>query len=74
MFLKDLKERKRKFQKLNDGEIQVTLVCGNQTLIMVGLERKKNLGYFETPEEAAKVYDAEAKKRYGEFAFLNFPD
>ncbi len=31
------------------------------------------LGSYQTQEEAAMVYDAEAKKYYGEFARLNFP-
>lgn len=32
-----------------------------------------HLGYFFTQEEAARRYDEEAKKRFGEFAHLNFP-
>lgn len=29
--------------------------------------KRKNLGYFTTPEEAAKVFDSAAKEMYGEF-------
>lgn len=34
--------------------------------------RSKRLGNFSTQEEAARAYDREAMKLFGEFAFVNF--
>lgn len=37
-----------------------------------GMER--HIGYFRTAEDAAKAYDREAFKAWGEYAYLNFPE
>lgn len=34
--------------------------------------KRKYIGYFMTPQEAARAYDFEAKNNFGEFAKLNF--
>lgn len=36
--------------------------------------KRVHLGQFATPEEAARAYDAAARKVHGEFACVNFPE
>jgi hypothetical protein len=35
--------------------------------------KKRHIGLFDCPEEAARAYDREARRLHGEFAVLNFP-
>lgn len=37
-------------------------------------QKNHHLGYYDTPEDAAHVYDEAAVKFHGEFARLNFPE
>lgn len=39
-----------------------------------GYGKIQHLGYFKTEDDAAKAYDVAMKEKWGEFAFLNFPD
>jgi hypothetical protein len=36
--------------------------------------KRIHLGYFDQPEKAARVRDLEAKRYFGKFAMLNFPN
>jgi hypothetical protein len=52
-------------------------VCYKSNLYYTRITYKgkvKSLGYFKCPIKAAKAYDVEAKRLFGEFATLNFPD
>lgn len=47
----------------------------NKWIASIGINRKvKSIGSFNTELEAAKAYDNEARKLFGEYARVNFPD
>lgn len=71
-------------QNMANGLIQRNNTSGYRGVIWLKRERlwlarikvnrqQRNLGYFKTPEEAARCYDAEARSVWGEFAYQNFP-
>ena len=35
--------------------------------------KRRHIGYYDTAEEAARAYDVQATKLFGDFARLNFP-
>lgn len=68
---------RRKFKNNSSGYIGVvrrTRPSGYAYEVRISINKKTiSLGTFSTGEAAAKRYDEEAKKLYGEFARLNFP-
>lgn len=46
---------------------------GWKAKISVG-NRSQYIGHFDSPEAAAVAYDAAARKQFGEFAIVNFPE
>ncbi len=64
-------------QKVRGGKSKfkgVWLAPNGKWSVTIGFKQKvRYLGTFISESDAAKAYDAEAVKLYGEFAYLNFP-
>lgn len=58
--------------KISVGKLKGVHRCRNRWRAIIG-KYNHHIGVFDTPEEAARAYDREALKVYGEFAYLNYP-
>ena len=65
---------KRKYSNNSSGFKGVSQNNTNWCALIRVDGKRIHLGTFITKEEAARVYDAAAKKFHGEFAYINFPD
>ena len=66
----------RRAQVNNASGYRCVTRCGKRWQAHIGKGGTANytyLGRFDTAEDAARSYDREAARRYGEFACLNFP-
>lgn len=64
-----------RMQKNNKSGYRGVYKKGNRWAAYVSNKPKRyHVGTFGTPEQAARAYDKVAKKHYGEFAQLNFPE
>lgn len=67
----------RSAQKNNvggDKGIHLTKSTGRWRAQLKFGKRRIHVGYFDSPEEAARAYDRVAIEKFGEFAYLNFPE
>jgi hypothetical protein len=66
--------RNRGKQKNNTSGFKGVTADGQRWRARIALDEKYHcIGTYDTPEEAARVYDESAKELHGEFASLNFP-
>jgi hypothetical protein len=67
--------RNRKMQKNNKTGFRGVRVSGKKFCAMISVDHKPlYLGTFLIAEQAARAYDAAAKRLFGEFARLHFPE
>lgn len=59
---------------MNEEYIGVRHIGGPNLMWTAKLNRKNVIGYFSSPVDAARAYDAVAFARYGADAKLNFPE
>jgi hypothetical protein len=64
----------RNFSPAREGLRGVTFVPAHWRAVVKVNGRRIHIGDYKSPEEAARAYDAAARKHFGEFARPNFPD
>jgi hypothetical protein len=52
----------------------VKIVKAFAVRVKLSLTKSQCLGYFATEKEAVRAYDDSARARFGEYAWLNFPE